>query len=41
MGSWIEQHATLLQVGVSIATLMIWIFYAQLLFQSYRRVRRP
>lgn len=41
MGLWIEQHATLLQVGVSIATLMIWIFYAQLLFQSYRRVRRP
>ncbi|CAM3295624.1 hypothetical protein [Thalassospira profundimaris] len=41
MGSWIEQHATLLQVGVSIATLMVWIFYAQLLFQSYRRVRRP
>ncbi|MBO6580666.1 MAG: hypothetical protein JJ871_11135 [Thalassospira sp.] len=41
MGSWIEQHATLLQIGVSIATLMVWIFYAQLLFQSYRRVRRP
>ena len=41
MGPWIEQHATLLQVGVSVATLMIWIFYAQLLFQSYRRVRRP
>ncbi|KJE37065.1 hypothetical protein UF64_01680 [Thalassospira sp. HJ] len=41
MGSWIEQHATVLQVGVSIATLMVWIFYAQLLFQSYRRVRRP
>ncbi len=41
MGSWIEQHATLLQVGVSIATLMVWIFYAQLLFQNYRRARRP
>lgn len=41
MGSWIEQHATLLQIGVSIATLMVWIFYAQLLFQNYRRARRP
>lgn len=41
MLSWIEQHATLLQVGVSISTLLIWIFYAQLLFLSYRRVRRP
>ena len=41
MGSWIEQHATLLQVGVSVATLLVWVFYAQLLFQSYRRVRRP
>lgn len=41
MGSWVEHHATLLQVGVSIATLMVWIFYAQLLFQGYRRVRRP
>lgn len=41
METWIEQHATLLQVGVSLATLLIWIFYAQLLFASYRRVRRP
>ncbi|PKR59714.1 hypothetical protein [Thalassospira lohafexi] len=41
METWIEQHATLLQVGVSVATLLIWIFYAQLLFQSYRRARRP
>ena len=41
MGSWIEQHATLLQVGVSVATLLVWVFYAQLLFQSYHRARRP
>ena len=41
METWIEQHATLLQVGVSVATLLVWIFYAQLLFQSYRRARRP
>ncbi|MCC9623117.1 hypothetical protein LPB41_15605 [Thalassospira sp. MA62] len=41
MGTWIEQHATMLQVGVNVATLMIWIFYAQLLFQNYRRARRP
>ena len=41
MIDWIEQHSTLLQTAVSLATLLVWIFYAQLLFQNYRRVRRP
>lgn len=38
---WIEQHATLFQIGLSVATLLVWVFYAQLLFLSYRRARRP
>ncbi|MCH2276452.1 hypothetical protein [Thalassospira sp.] len=41
MIAWIEQHGTMLQILISFATLLVWIFYAQLLFQSYRRARRP
>ncbi len=41
MIAWIEQRGTMLQILISFATLLVWIFYAQLLFQSYRRARRP
>ncbi|WP_417816190.1 hypothetical protein [Thalassospira alkalitolerans] len=41
MTAWIEQHSAVLQIIASFATLLVWVFYAQLLFASYRRIRRP
>lgn len=41
MMNWIEQHQTVLSIGLTFATLLVWLVYAQLLFSSYRRQRSP
>ncbi|QJX02048.1 hypothetical protein HML84_07495 [Alcanivorax sp. IO_7] len=41
MLDWISQHQKVLSVLISFGTLLIWLVYAQLLYQSYRRQRRP
>ncbi|MBL7251612.1 hypothetical protein [Alloalcanivorax marinus] len=41
MFDWISQHQKVLSVMISFGTLLIWLVYAQLLYQSYRRQRRP
>lgn len=41
MIDWISQHSSFLQVITSVATLLIWIFYAQMLMAGYIRQRRP
>ena len=41
MVDWISQHQKVLSVLISFGTLLIWLVYAQLLYLSYRRQRRP
>ncbi|MEA1081099.1 hypothetical protein [Marinobacter qingdaonensis] len=39
--NWLSQHHQSITALTSIATLMIWLVYAQLLYKGYRRQRRP
>ncbi|QCF25782.1 hypothetical protein [Hydrocarboniclastica marina] len=41
MLDWIKNNSELLMVVANFGTLLIWLFYAQLLFLGYRRERRP
>ncbi|WP_069383717.1 hypothetical protein [Halomonas caseinilytica] len=41
MIDWISQHSSFLQVLTSVATLVIWIVYAQMLLAGFIRQRRP
>lgn len=41
MMEWISNHSSFLQFMTSLATLAVWIFYAQLLLSSHLRQRRP
>ncbi|ALM53148.1 hypothetical protein [Halomonas huangheensis] len=41
MMEWISNHSSFLQFMTSLATLAVWIFYAQLLLAGYLRQRRP
>ncbi|MEO1820259.1 hypothetical protein [Pseudomonas sp.] len=41
MIEWIKDNQAVVSVGVSIATLLIWIIYAQLLYLGFRRQRTP
>lgn len=41
MIDWIESNQALLSVGVSFATLLVWVIYAQLLYSGFRRQRTP
>ena len=41
MIEWIKDNQGVVSVGVSIATLLIWIIYAQLLYLGFRRQRTP
>lgn len=41
MFEWIEQNTRLLSLAVNAGMLIVWLFYAQLLFSNYRRSRRP
>ena len=41
MLDWISQHNTLVNSLTSIGTLLIWLFYAQLLYMGFSRQRRP
>lgn len=38
---WLNTHADGLNVVASFLTLLVWLFYAQLLFFNFKRQRRP
>ncbi|GGJ92095.1 hypothetical protein [Pseudomonas matsuisoli] len=38
---WIRENQFIFTLGISTATLCVWIFYAHLLLLSHRRQRRP
>ena len=40
MVDWIEANEAVLSVCISIATLLIWVIYAQLLYSGFRRQRK-
>lgn len=41
MIDWIQENQTLFNAGISIATLIVWVIYAQLLYFGFRRQRTP
>ncbi len=41
MFEWIENNKEIITVFTSIATLLVWVIYAQLLYLSFRRQRSP
>lgn len=41
MIEWMKQNGDVLQVIASFSTLLVWIFYAELLKNNYVRTRRP
>lgn len=41
MIDWIETNQAVLNVGVGVATLLVWVVYAQLLYSGFRRQRTP
>jgi hypothetical protein len=41
MVEWLSSNQEWIQPATSIGTLLVWLFYAQLLFGSYSRQRRP
>lgn len=41
MIEWLQEYADIFEVAIGLATVFVWIFYAQLLLSNYRRQRRP
>ncbi|QOR39527.1 hypothetical protein HNO52_14125 [Billgrantia diversa] len=41
MFDWLSQHGDKVSVLTDIGTLLVWVVYAQLLYFSFRRQRRP
>ena len=41
MIEWIKDNQAVVNLGVSIATLLVWVIYAQLLYFGFRRQRTP
>lgn len=41
MFDWISQNKDVLNVFIGFATLLVWVVYAQLLYNGYKRQRRP
>lgn len=41
MIEWIQENQAVVNVGISIATLLVWVIYAQLLYFGFRRQRTP
>ncbi|MFK4136734.1 hypothetical protein ACI2KR_31375 [Pseudomonas luteola] len=41
MLDWLRENRDLLTLLISACTLLVWIFYAQLLLSSFKRQRRP
>jgi len=41
MIEWIKDNQAVVSVGISIATLLVWVIYAQLLYFGFRRQRTP
>ncbi|GHB34218.1 hypothetical protein [Salinicola rhizosphaerae] len=38
---WLSQYSAAVSALVSVATVFVWMFYAQILYRNYARVRRP
>lgn len=38
---WLSQYSAAVSALVSVATVFVWLFYAQILYRNYARVRRP
>ncbi|WP_110647744.1 hypothetical protein [Salinicola peritrichatus] len=38
---WMSQHSSSITAVTNIGTLMVWLFYAQLLYLNFRRQRQP
>jgi len=41
MLEWLEEYADVFDLAIGLATVFVWIFYAQLLLSNFRRQRRP
>lgn len=41
MFDWISENKDVLNVFIGFATLLVWVVYAQLLYNGYKRQRRP
>ncbi|MCC5812228.1 MAG: hypothetical protein JJU06_17860 [Ectothiorhodospiraceae bacterium] len=41
MMEWLDEYAQVIELGIGLATLFVWVFYAQLLLSGYLRQRRP
>lgn len=41
MWQWINENAQALSFFTSVGTLLVWLFYAQLLFSGFKRQRQP
>lgn len=38
---WLSEHSAVISSGTSVLTLLVWIFYAQILYRNFARTRRP
>lgn len=41
MIDWLQRNHTLVSLALSACTLLVWVFYAQLLLLNFRRQRKP
>ncbi|HEX5678784.1 MAG TPA: hypothetical protein VFX91_12530, partial [Alcanivorax sp.] len=41
MFDWISENKDVLDVLIGVGTLLVWVVYAQLLYNGYKRQRRP
>lgn len=41
MSDWLQRNYQILSLGMSLGTLLVWVFYAQLLLLNFRRQRKP
>jgi hypothetical protein len=41
MIEWLKDNHQLITLGISASTLLVWVFYAQLLLLNFRRQRKP
>ncbi|WP_083627922.1 hypothetical protein [Salinicola sp. MH3R3-1] len=41
MMNWISQHSSAITALTSLCTLLVWLFYAQLLYLNFKRQRQP
>ena len=41
MWGWLQQNSAIISALASIATLLVWAIYLQIIYQDYKRQRRP